>query len=381
MRKGLTLLLILTLLVAGVGRAENTVDPDAFVDRLFKVRRVIGGAVIVSRDGEVLYTRSYGFKERDAKNPVTLDTCYRIASVTKFVSAAGLVQLMVEKGLSPDTPVRDILKRNVVNPAYPDEPITVRQVLTHTTGLKSGMKYHPNWEILNKFNDRYFTEKTRPGTRYIYANLNGGLIGAMIEALSGQSVNTYMREHVFDPLGINAAYQPGLLPDPSDIANRLSKAGRIQESVAAQFEHYADYEDFCDPDNHTEYTVGQLYISARGLDAFLSMMCGNARGLREDVLPAGTVAEMTRAQNFEGSSVLVDKRYVLGMERLTDLPGGNWYGHQGMMDGLSSDTYFQPDTGLCVTVIANGYKILTTDGVASIAREVMTWASTELIGE
>ena len=381
MRKGLTLLLVLTLLVAGVGRAENTVDPDAFVDRLFKVRRVIGGAVIVSRDGEVLYTRSYGFKERDAKNPVTLDTCYRIASVTKFVSAAGLVQLMLEKGLSPDTPVRDILKRNVVNPAYPDEPITVRQVLTHTTGLKSGMKYHPNWEILNKFNDRYFTEKTRPGTRYIYANLNGGLIGAMIEALSGQSVNTYMREHVFDPLGINAAYQPGLLPDPSDIANRLGKAGRIQESVAAQFEHYADYEDFCDPDNHTEYTVGQLYISARGLDAFLSLMCGNARGLREDVLPAGTVAEMTRAQNFEGSSVLVDKRYVLGMERLTDLPGGNWYGHQGMMDGLSSDAYFQPDTGLCVTVIANGYKIFTTDGVASIAREVMTWASTELIGE
>ena len=381
MRKGLTLLLILTLLVAGVGRAENTVDPDAFVDRLFKVRRVIGGAVIVSRDGEVLYTRTYGFKERDAKNPVTLDTCSRIASVTKFVSAAGLVQLMVEKGLSPDTPVRDILKRNVVNPAYPDEPITVRQVLTHTTGLKSGMKYHPNWEILNKFNDRYFTEKTRPGTRYIYANLNGGLIGAMIEALSGQSVNTYMREHVFDPLGINAAYQPGLLPDPSDIANRLGKAGRIQESVTAQFEHYADYEDFCDPDNHTEYTVGQLYISARGLDAFLSMMCGNARGLREDVLPAGTVAEMTRAQNFEGSSVLVDKRYVLGMERLTDLPGGNWYVHQGMMDGLSSDAYFQPDTGLCVTVIANGYKIYTTDGVASIAREVMTWASTELIGE
>lgn len=381
MRRGLTLFLILILLVAGVGRAENPTDPDAFVDRLFQVRRVIGGTVIVSRDGEVLYTREYGFKELDAKNPVTLDTCYRIASVTKLVSAVGLVQLLEEQGLSPDTPLRDILKRNVVNPAYPDQPITVRQVLTHTSGLKQQMRYHPNWEILNKYNDRYFTEKTKPGTRYIYANLNGGLIGAMIEALSGESVNTYMREHVFDPLGINAAYQPGLLPDKSDIANRLGKNGRIQEGVDAQIEHYADYEDFCDPDNHTDYTVGQLYISARGLDALLTMLCGNARGLREDVLPAGTVADMTRPQNFEGSSVSVDKRYVLGMERLTDLPGGNWYGHQGMMDGLTSDAYFQPDTGLCVTVIANGYKAYTTDGVASIAREVMAWASTELIGD
>ena len=56
-----------------------------------------------------------------------------------------------------------------------------------------------------------------------------------------------------------------------------------------------------------------------------------------------------------GSSVTCESRYGLGMQRVTDSHGNVWYGHQGMMDGLSSDLFYLPERGLCVTVIANGY--------------------------
>ena len=61
----------------------------------------------------------------------------------------------------------------------------------------------------------------------------------------------------------------------------------------------------------------------------------------------------------------------LAMARVENMPGGTWYGHQGRMKGLSSNIYFQPDTGLSIAVIANGYEAQSVDGVVSIARVFM----------
>lgn len=367
----LALVMSFSMLMPETGTAEIN---DEFVTHLFESRKIKGGAVVISRDGEILYSMAYGYRNASKTEPVTLNTCFRIASVTKMVTALGVARLCREQDISFDTPVGEILKENIVNPAYTDQPITLRQVMTHTSGFQQMNHYHPNWSVMTT-NNNYFTPNAMPGKRYIYSNLNGGLLGAVIEALSGQSLNTYMRENIFDPLDVNAAYHPALLADSTDLANRLKKDGSVKRSARAELESIGEYEDFCDPSQHTEYSVGQLYISADGLNKILSMLMANLRDDDTRILPHGTVAEMTAPQNFDGSSVSVDDRYVLGLERLTDLPGGYWYGHQGMMDGLSSDAYFQPDTGLCVTVIANGYEPMTINGVTGIARELMEAAA------
>lgn len=375
MRRLIALLLTLMLLpVCALAEAAAPTlkeELDEYAAARFRGRQIVGGAVIIAKDGEIIYTYDYGYKTNSRREEVTLDSCFRIASVTKLVSAVGLMQLLEEKNISLETPVKDIVGFHVVNPAFPKEPITIRQVMSHTSSFVQTQYYHPNWEELRPEN-KYFSNKVAPGTAYAYSNLNGGLFGAMIEALSGQSVNTYMQEHVFGPLGINAAYHCALLPDQSDIAPQLGKNGAIAKGVSVAMAEINEYDDTCNPLNNTNRTSGGLYISANGMIRIISMLQrgGEIDGVR--ILKEETVKLMMQDQHtIPGSSVKAESVYGLAMARVYNMPGGTWYGHQGMMQGLSSNIYFQPDTGLSIAVIANGYNPQQIDGVVSIARVFM----------
>ncbi len=371
MRRLLALLMALFCLSACAEEASPAAEMDAYTARRFQAREVVGGAVIIARDGEILYSYDYGYKNASRTWPVTLDTCFHAASVTKMVSAIGLMQLLEEKDIPLDTPVKDIVGFPVVNPAFPEEDITIRQVLSHTSSIKETQYLTPNWEMLRVENS-YFSMKKAPGTAYEYSNLNGGLIGAMIEALSGQSVNTYMQEHVFVPLGINAAYHAALLPDQSDISAKLKKNGSIYRSAAKEIETFHEYDDSCNPRAHTNITSGGLYISPSGLIRIVMLLenGGELEGVR--LLREETVQLMMAQQHLvPGSSVRAESPYGLCIYRAEGFPGGTWYGHQGRWQGLSSNAYFQPDTGLCIVVFANGYSAQTVDGVVSIARAFM----------
>ena len=342
---------------------------DAFVADRFLARKVVGGAVIIARDGEVVYSNAYGHRNAGRNQLVTLDTCFRIASVTKLVSAVGLMQLIEEYDIDLETPVKEIVGFKVMNPSFPDTPITIRQVLSHTSSLLQTQHYFQNWETMT-VHAPYFSTKKAPGTDYEYSNMNGGLIGAMIEALSGQSVNSYMQENVFGPLGINAAYHPTLLEDKSDISAQLNKKGGNVFSAARIL--LEDFDDTCNPIEHTDRTSGALYISANGLIRIISMLeqGGELDGVR--ILKEATIQEMMMDQRtVPGTSVYAESKYGLSMARVEGMPGGTWYGHQGQMEGLSSNIYFQPATGLSIAVIANGYEAFSQDGVVSIARTFM----------
>jgi len=372
MKRLLSVLLVLCLLSPLCLAEVSTEEMDAFAEHAFKARKVQGGAVIISEGDRVLYSYVYGYRDAKKTQPVTLDTCFRIASVTKLVTAIGVMQLYEQGLFSLDAPVSDILPFPVVHPRFPDIPVTARQVLSHTSGFRSVQTYFPNWEKLAESRtNAFFQPKAAPGTQYIYSNMNGGLLGAMIEALSGQSVNAYMTEHVFSPLHINAAYSVILLNDKTDIADRLKKSGALRRTAEQEAEKYADYDDTCDPRAHTERTVGGLYISANGLAALAqALACGGTlHGV--SLLSADTLSLMEREQNTEGSSVTCKTPYGLGLTRTEGMTGGTWYGHQGRMDGLSSNLYYQKETGLSVAVIANGYTAFAIDGIVSIARVFM----------
>lgn len=376
MRRMLTLLTalmlcLLPLAAFGEEAASPTSELDEYAKARFRERKIVGGGVIIARNGEILYGYDYGYKNAAKSQETTLDTCYHAASVTKMVSAVGLLQLLEDHDVPIDTPVKDIVDIPVVNPAFPDQPITIRQVLSHTSSFVQNQYLTPDWTKL-KVNNSYFSAKTAPGTVYTYANMNGGLIGAMIEAISGKSVNTYMQEHVFIPLGINAAYHAALLPDQTDVSAKLKKNGKNYRTAEDEFKTFKDYDDSCLPHEHTDITSGGLYISPNGLIRIVMLLAngGVLDGVR--ILTEDTVQLMMTPQHtIEGSTVTGESPYGLCLARVEGMPGGTWYGHQGMWQGLTSNAYFQPDTGLCVVVFANGYNANRQDGVATIARAFM----------
>ena len=294
--------------------------------------------------------------------------------MTKLISAVGVMQLYDRGRIQLDAPIGELLPFPVVNTTCAELPITPRQVLSHTTGLKQTQSTQINWEYVSaRSTETLFKTNARPGMSYAYSNENGGLFGAMIEAASGQSVNSYMAEPVFGPLGVNAAYTMSLLPDRSDVSNQISKTGMNLMSPDRAAE--ADYEDTCDPAKHLSYTVGGLYISANGLDRIGQMLCNEGWLDGRRILDPATVRLMQQDQREpSGSTVYCESEYGLGIHRIKDRYGNTWYGHQGMKDGLSSDLFYLPEQGLVVTVIANGYLALKEGDLVSIAIRTMEHA-------
>lgn len=365
------LLLMLLIFCLSAAFGEEASEWDSFAKARFRERDIVGGAVIIARDGQILYSYDYGYKKASRRDEVTLDTCFHAASVTKMVSAVGLMQLLEDYDIPLDTPVKDIVDIPVVNPAFPEADITIRQVLSHTSSFVQNQYLTPDWAKLTLDNS-YFSAEHAPGTAYAYANMNGGLIGAMIEAISGKSVNTYMQEHVFIPLKINAAYHAALLPDKADVSAKLKKNGKNYRTAEDEFKTFKDYDDSCLPAAHTDITSGSLYISPNGLIRILMLLENGGELDGAHLLTEDTVKLMMTPQHLiEGSSVTGESPYGLCITSVAGMPGGTWYGHQGMWQGLTSNAYFQPDTGLCVVVFANGYKANKKDGVATIARAFM----------
>ncbi len=354
--------------------SEYTENPvlEEEAEKVFRAARVRGGVLIVSRYGRPLVECCYGTRNKQ-KDPVTLNTQFRIASVTKMVTAIGLMRLWEVGLFNLDTPLTEYLPMKVVNPAFPEVGITARQLLSHTSSIKQGMRYHPNWENLQPGNN-YFEKSVSPGSKYIYANLNGGLAGALIEALSGQSVNSCMKAILFDPLNIDAAYNPGLLADTSDMSDIMHEDGTILSTAKRELETFKDYEDTCNPREHTDLTVGKLYINAEGLHRLAAMMVnggviGERRFLYEDTVRLMQADQQT----IPGSSVHTGSDYGLFVSHVTPTGKHIWYGHQGRFNGITADVFWQPQTGTTFVMIVNGYDgALSTEGLAPIARKMMT---------
>ena len=182
---------------------------------------VPGASVLVLRDGEPLLQRSYGLADLEAHVAATPRTNYRLASVTKQFTAAAILLLAEDGKLSLDDPLRKWL------PSLPaaTDPITLRQVLSHTSGLvdyedvmaPDATEQVHDIDVLHllETQDRlYFA----PGTDYRYSNSGYALLALVVRKASGKDFATFLRERIFQPLGMahTVAYEEGI----STVADR-----------------------------------------------------------------------------------------------------------------------------------------------------------------
>lgn len=336
---------------------EEAQAADAYFARLFSNAEAIGGGVIVNRDGETLYAYYWGAGDKRGSRPVDGDTVYKVASVTKMITAIGVMQLKEAGLLDLDAPLTGAAGAPLRNPRWPDLPITLRQAMSHTSSLLPEAPYAntPRWERVTEDNNRYFS-LYRPGGRYAYANLNGGILGSAIQRASGQSVNAYMAEHVFAPLGVNAAYAAHLLPDPAPLSNTYAQDGQVYMSAAKYLEQdEAGFQDICDPDGDYHTSVGSLYISLSGLAKLGQMLaCGGAADGVRLLSPQAVEEMMADQRTVAQSTVTGESPYGLNMYRYAASDGRTWYGHQGRWQGLLADLFVEPESRTAVVLVMNG---------------------------
>ena len=340
----------------------NPAVPDEVIRFLQSVASNSGavcGTLILSQNGNTFLSWSFG--------GVDEYTCFRIASITKWVTAIGLMTLYDKGKLDLDKDISSYLGFRVRNPAFPETPITARMLMSHTSSLSaSASDYHPDWERIGKKGyDPIFDESVEPGTAYAYADYNGALFGCLIEAVSRQSVQNYLNENVFKPLGLTAAYSPKFLPSGTPTKDLLNPQGKVEISVRKDLNRI--YHNTADPKGNNGYTVGKLYINADSLTKLAQMMLngGELNGVR--ILNQTTVKLMEADQ-----PLLAESRYGLSTVRLTQFDRGTWYGHQGRYSGLSSNIYYQRETGLTIALIMNGYHYELVDNIVQPAVSLLT---------
>ena len=333
-------------------------EVQAFLQSMADRNGAACGTLVLSRNGKTFLTWSFG--------GVSEKTCFRIASITKWVTAIGLMTLYDQGKLNLDRDISDYLGFKVRNPAWPDKPITARMLLTHTSSLSpDASNYHPDWSRIGKKGyDPIFDESVEPGSKYAYADYNGALFGCLIEAISKQSVQKYLNSKVFAPLGLTAAYSPKFLPDGTPTKDLLNENGKTAISVKKDRDR--TYNNKADPKGNNGYTVGKLYISTEALTALAQMMLygGELNGVR--ILQPETVKLMEADQ-----PLVAESRYGLSTVRLRQFDRGTWYGHQGRYSGLSSNVYYQRETGITMALVMNGYRQELEDNIVMPAVTVL----------
>ena len=372
MIKRAMLLLGLCMMLA-VGAAADGMD--ARVDDVFRGTKTVGGAFVVAQRGEIVYERYYGEQQKTTHVPVTADTYFRCASVTKLVTGIGLMKMMDEGILAPDEDISTYLGYTVRNKRYMDTPITLRMLMSHTAGLAENGSFGKKSSILSDMLDvekkagANFKKDVQPGSRYTYSNFGAGITGAIVEAVTGKDVSTYMRETLFAPLGIDAAYSATQLESPDDIAATYNKDGSLY--AAPSYMLRQEYLAEASPDTHYRTTIGSLLIRPRDLAKLGIAICGDGTVDGVRVLSEEAVAAMRKEHSLETDGITTESPYTFFTIRQDTLfEGLRVYGHQGTDEGIVCNLYVEPENELVIVVMTNGCQTRRDDGIMRITRRL-----------
>jgi len=210
--------------------AEAIKKFEKFVNEQMALDKAPGLSVGFMR-GDYIWTKGFGFSDLENKVPAKPESSYRLASITKTITAIAVLQLVEEGKIDLDAEVQTYV------PYFPKKkwPVTVRLLLGHIGGIshyknydeEGHIKVHKNTkEALAIFQD--FDLVAEPGTKYNYSSYGFNLLGAVIEGASGQSYGDYINKHIFDPLGM----ENSRMDNPNDlIPNRVNGYRLIKGEV------------------------------------------------------------------------------------------------------------------------------------------------------
>jgi len=347
-------------------------------------------AVLAVRAGQPVHAA--GFGRRSIGNgavpdrPATPDSLYRIASISKLVTTLGLMRLLEQGRVALDADVSGYLGFSLRNPHFPDQAITLRSLLVHTSSLRDdgGYFWPASTALKDAIGPAMWSRQAGPGAYYSYCNLGFGVIGTLMERVSGERFDRLMARLVLQPLGLQAGYNPSELA-PEALANLAtiyrkravdSEEWRPDGPWIAQVDDTAGHPPAPPPGldgyrpgtNATPFSpTGGLRISARGLGTLMRMLMAGGVHDGRRLLQASTLDTMfARHWAYDGvggngnplGSILSPRG--LGNAHYPDrpglalAPGFDATGHLGDAYGLRSVFAMDRRRGDGVVVLCGG---------------------------
>lgn len=180
---------------------------DSIVQEAIRDGQIPGAVVLIGHDGQVIYRKAFGERALEPRRePMSVDTIFDIASLTKVVATSIAVTQLVQKGeVRVNEPVAKYIPEFAENGK---DEITVRELLTHHSGLPKDLDLSQPWEGRETALQMAYSEKPiyAPGSQFLYSDVNFIVLGAMVERVSEMPLDEYCRKNIFLPLNMTHAF-------------------------------------------------------------------------------------------------------------------------------------------------------------------------------
>jgi CubicO group peptidase (beta-lactamase class C family) len=338
---------------------------DAYVTTRMKELRIPGVAIGIVQGDQIAYLKGFGIADPSGR-PVTPQTSFRLASVSKTLTALAIMQLVEAGKVELDVPVTRYLpwfRVAIETLSAPDESsaITVRHLLYHTSGIpqSAGNDNFYNGDSSDtalEQNVRQLAEVAlnRPvGTTYQYANLNYDVLGLIVQTVSGQSYETYIQEYIFTPLAMQESF--------------ASQAEAYAEGMATGYRKWFGFPIPAHlPDDRATRPSSFLIASAEDLTHLLIAELNGGRYDNGTILSPEGIAETQRAITPIGDT---DLRAGMGMD-VGPVNGVYIAGKTGGTANYNARIVLAPHDGWGVVVLANAFDIGLGDQFDTLANGI-----------
>ena len=361
------ILSIIFLLSCSLSVFAQNEKAEADLREIMKKLDVVGLSVAVVKKGDIIYSNSFGLKDIDTKAPLSDSDIFRIASISKSFSATSIMQLREAGKLSLDDDFSDLVGFKIRNPKFPEKVITLRMIMSHTSSINDSQGYftldainpskNPDWA-------KCYSDYA-PGEGYKYCNLNYNMVGTVIEKLSGERFDNYVKNHILNPLGLYGGYNVDSLD-----ANRFATLHEydattktFKPSMAAYNPRREEIRNYVMGYSTPIFSpTGGMKISATDLAKYMSMHMNMGKYKGKRIMSKKSAKLMqTKVADEEGYALALTNLDVL-------IPGKMMVGHTGSAYGLYSAMFFHPKEKFGIVVITNGCNPTYTKGINDVLR-------------
>jgi CubicO group peptidase (beta-lactamase class C family) len=349
---------------------------------------LMGGVVTVYCSNQIVHHIPFGTADYTRGIPVTDSTLFRIASVSKTITAIAFLSLVDEGLVQLDENISSILGYPVKNPYFPNISITPRMLLSHKSSIIDGNTYSafltatysqnpmPNLNELLTLGGAYYSmsnfNNTSPGSYFSYSNLNFVILGTLIEKISGQRFDEYCRNTILIPMAISGSFNVNHINNIDNVAVLYRRQSGIWTAQADDYQGvqpvYTNLSGYIPGTNGARFAPqGGLRCSGSDLSKIFMMLLNYGEHNGTTILSKTSVMMMfnkewnyfgTNGNNYYG----LFNSWGLGIHRILNIANADvvlessqsMFGHPGEAYGLVSDAYVDTTRKLGLVFITNG---------------------------
>ena len=340
---------------------------DPIIDDAIVQQQIPGAVLIVGYNGQVVYRKAYGSRAIEPRRErMTLDTIFDCASLTKVIATTPAIMQLWEQGkFRMNDPVAKYIPEFAQNGK---EDINIRQLLVHYSGLAPDLDLKQPWS--GKDTAYHMAFESVPdlpaGAMFVYSDINFEVLGALVERISGESLDAYAQKHIFEPLGMKetrylppASWMRRIAPTEEDENHHMLR-GVVHDPTARRMGGVAGH--------------AGVFSTADDLARYAQALLDGGHG----ILTAATIAKMTAPQQPPTATVLrgfgwdIDSPYSTNRGEL--LPIGS-YGHTGF---TGTSLWIDPTTQTYIVLMTNAVHMKEKGGAISLRTRVATAVASAL---